>query len=73
MRCKRGRIRLNRYIAECEAKNLLCGGNDRELEHHVLASETAVYGRERVELVLERSGIFRVEEPTVHKSPIVSN
>jgi len=40
----------------------LFGCNHGELEHNVLARQTAVDGRERVELVLERSGILRVEQ-----------
>jgi len=35
----------------------------RELEDDVFAGKTAIDGRERVELILQRRGILRIKEP----------
>ena len=43
---------------------LFCG-HDREFKGNVLARQLAVDRRERVELVLERSRVLRVEKPEI--------
>lgn len=35
----------------------------RELEHNILASQTTVHGRERVQLVFQRCCLFRIKDP----------
>jgi hypothetical protein len=43
----------------------LFSGNDWELKDNILASQPSVYRGERIKLVLQRSGIFRLKVPTV--------